>query len=113
MVSFLLFIAPAIRKAMGQTANLLPPIVKTRIDASLKSRGDRRNYLRVRVVARDGELVSVPMSSQGSGVSASPPSKQARLSRRCWWGRCRRRTFEPQRHKGHKEVFFVTFVSLW
>ena len=71
MVSFLLFIAPAIRKAMGQRSNLLPPIVQTRIDASLKSRGDRRNYLRVRVVARDGELVSVPMSSQGSGVSTS------------------------------------------
>jgi molybdopterin molybdotransferase len=71
MVSFLLFIAPAIRKAMGQTTNLLPPIVKTRIDASLKSRGDRRNYLRVRVVARDGKLVSVPMRSQGSGVSTS------------------------------------------
>jgi len=71
MVSFLLFIAPAIRKAMGQTTNLLPPIVQTRIAASLKSRGDRRNYLRVRVVARDGELVSQPMSSQGSGVSTS------------------------------------------
>lgn len=71
MVSFLLFIAPAIRKTMGQTSNLLPPIVMTRISASLKSRGDRRNYLRVRVVARDGELVSMPMSSQGSGVSTS------------------------------------------
>ena len=71
MVSFHLFIAPAIRKAMGQTTNLLPPIVQTRIAASLKSRGDRRNYLRVRVVARDGELVSLPMTSQGSGVSTS------------------------------------------
>ncbi|HEX3578149.1 MAG TPA: gephyrin-like molybdotransferase Glp [Thermoanaerobaculia bacterium] len=71
MVSFLLFIGPAIRKAMGQTTNLLPPIVQTRVAASLKSRGDRRNYLRVRVVARDGELVSHPMSSQGSGVSTS------------------------------------------
>jgi molybdopterin molybdotransferase len=71
MVSFLLFIAPAIRKAMGQTANLLPPIVMTRVDAALKSRGDRRNYVRVRVVARDRELVSLPMASQGSGVSTS------------------------------------------
>jgi molybdopterin molybdotransferase len=71
MVSFLLFIAPAIRKAMGQTANLLPPIVQTRVLASLKSRGDRRNYMRVRVAARDGELVSQPMTSQGSGVSTS------------------------------------------
>jgi len=48
-----------------------PPIVQTRIDAPLKSRGDRRNYMRVRVVARDGELVSLPMTSQGSGVSTS------------------------------------------
>ncbi|HSY51916.1 MAG TPA: gephyrin-like molybdotransferase Glp [Thermoanaerobaculia bacterium] len=71
MVSFLLFIAPAIRKAMGQTINLLPPIVRTRIAAPLKSRGDRRNYMRARVVARDGELVSQPMISQGSGVSTS------------------------------------------
>lgn len=71
MVSFLLFIAPAIRKAMGQKANLLPPIVMTRISVALKSRGDRRNYMRVRVVARDGELVSLPMASQGSGVSTS------------------------------------------
>jgi molybdopterin molybdotransferase len=71
MVSFLLFIAPAIRKAMGQTTNLLPPIVQTRIAAALKSRGDRRNYMRVRVVAHHGELVSEPMVSQGSGVSTS------------------------------------------
>lgn len=71
MVSFLLFIAPAIRKAMGQTINLLPPIVRTRVAAPLKSRGDRRNYMRARVVARDGELVSQPMASQGSGVSTS------------------------------------------
>src|SRR5438270_7091030 len=51
MVSFILFIAPAIRKSMGQTSNLLPPIVMTRISASLKSRGDRRNSVPVRVVA--------------------------------------------------------------
>lgn len=71
MVSFLLFIAPALRKAMGQKDNLTPPVVMTRIDAPLKSRGDRRNYMRVRVVARDGALVSIPMRSQGSGVSTS------------------------------------------
>src|SRR5207248_2450404 len=71
MVSFILFIAPALRKAMGQRTALLPPTVVTRVAAPLKSRGDRRNYLRVRVVARDGELVAVPMGSQGSGVSTS------------------------------------------
>jgi molybdopterin molybdotransferase len=71
MVSFILFIAPALRKAMGQRADLLPPIVTTRLSAPLKSRGDRRNYLRVRVVARGGELLAIPMTSQGSGVSTS------------------------------------------
>jgi molybdopterin molybdotransferase len=71
MVSFLLFIAPALRKAMGQTRAILPPIVMTRLMGPLKSRGDRRNYLRVRVVARDGELFAYPMGSQGSGVSTS------------------------------------------
>jgi molybdopterin molybdotransferase len=71
MVSFILFIAPALRKAMGQRGELLPPIVTTRLAAPLKSRGDRRNYLRVRVVARDGALVSEPMPAQGSGVSTS------------------------------------------
>ena len=71
MVSFLLFIAPALRKAMGQQRGLLPPIVKTRLMGALKSRGDRRNYLRVRVVARDRELLAYPMPSQGSGVSTS------------------------------------------
>ena len=71
MVSFHLFIAPSLRKAMGQIENLLPPIVRTRVSAAIKSRGDRRNYLRVRVVAQSGELVSHPMPSQGSGVSTS------------------------------------------
>jgi len=71
MVSFLLFIGPALRKSMGQTQALLPPAVQTRLAAPLQSRGDRRNYLRVRVVARDGALLSFPMSAQGSGVSTS------------------------------------------
>src|SRR2546428_2962824 len=71
MVSFLLFIAPALRKAMGQTRAILPPTVVTRLMGPLKSRGDRRNYLRIRVVARDGELLAYPMTAQGSGVSTS------------------------------------------
>ncbi len=71
MVSFILFIAPALRKAMGQKNAIFPPTVKTRLMGPLKSRGDRRNYLRVRVLARDGELLTYPMPSQGSGVSTS------------------------------------------
>jgi len=71
MVSFILFIAPSLRKAMGQRANLFPPIVSTRLMRDVKSRGDRRSYMRVRVAAKDGALVSHPMHAQGSGVSTS------------------------------------------
>src|SRR5207245_9015214 len=71
VVSFLLFIAPALRKAMVQSRALLPPAVMARRMGPLKSRGDGRNYLRVRVVARDGELLAYPMTAQGSGVSTS------------------------------------------
>jgi molybdopterin molybdotransferase len=71
MVAFLLFVAPAIRKAMGQTRELFSATVRMRVEAPLRSAGDRRAYLRVRVIARDGELVAVPMKAQGSHVSTS------------------------------------------
>lgn len=71
MVSFLLFVAPALRKAMGQTRNLFPPTVAVTLEGSLRSKGDRRHYLRVRIVVRDGGLVAIPMTAQGSGVSTS------------------------------------------
>ncbi|HVT44234.1 MAG TPA: gephyrin-like molybdotransferase Glp [Thermoanaerobaculia bacterium] len=71
MVSFLLFVAPAIRKSMGQKNNLLPPIVKANLERDLRSRGDRRAYQRVRLTTRDGELIAIPMATQGSGVSTS------------------------------------------
>jgi len=71
MVSFLLFVAPSLRKVMGQSGNVLPPIVKTRTVAAMRSTGDRRTYHRVRVVAESGGLVAHPMRAQGSGVSTS------------------------------------------
>jgi molybdopterin molybdotransferase len=71
MVSFLLFVAPSLRKAMGQSAGVLPPIVKTRLAAPMRATGERRTYHRVRVVAENGQLVAHPMRAQGSGVSTS------------------------------------------
>jgi molybdopterin molybdotransferase len=70
MVSFILFVAPAMRQAMGAT-QVLPPTVRIRTAAVLKSRGDRASYHRVEVVARNGELMAVPRTAQGSGVSTS------------------------------------------
>jgi molybdopterin molybdotransferase len=71
MVAFLLFVAPSIRKAMGQRSAILPPIANVRLAAPLRGKGDRRTYFRVRVVAMDGELVARPAPAQGSGVLTS------------------------------------------
>lgn len=71
MVGFLLFVRPALRKAMGQAPSHLDPVVTMRTTAPLRSKGDRRTYLRVRVIARDGELVAQPMQAQGSHMSTS------------------------------------------
>ncbi|HUP50108.1 MAG TPA: gephyrin-like molybdotransferase Glp, partial [Thermoanaerobaculia bacterium] len=70
MVSFLLFVAPAIRKALGETS-LTAPVVRIRTTGALKGAGDRRAYLRVRVVAREGELLAEPMRAQGSHIATS------------------------------------------
>jgi molybdopterin molybdotransferase len=70
-VSFHLFVAPALRKAMGQEGALFPPTVRARLSAPLKSIGDRRVYVRVRLSSMDGELVAQPLASQGSGSLTS------------------------------------------
>lgn len=71
LVSFTLFVAPAIRKALGQKTGLTAPIVRMETTARLKGAGGRRAYLRVHVVSRDGVLIAEPMRSQGSHVSTS------------------------------------------
>lgn len=71
LVSFHLFAAPALRKAMGQQHALYPPVVNARLKSPLKSLGDRRVYFRVHVSARDGELHAWPLASQGSGSLTS------------------------------------------
>jgi len=70
-VSFHLFVAPALRKAMGVAGEPVPQPVSTRLEAPLRSAGDRRTYVRVAVRVRDGELVSRPMATQGSGSLTS------------------------------------------
>jgi len=71
LVSFHLFVAPALRKAMGQEHGLLPPIVKARLTAPLSSSGERRVYARVHLAATDGDLLAHPLTSQGSGSLTS------------------------------------------
>ncbi len=71
MVAFHLFVAPAMRKAAGIANDPRPPIVRVRLASSVSSKGDRRTYLRARVVASGGELVAYPKMAQGSGVTTS------------------------------------------
>lgn len=71
LVSFHLFAAPALRKAMGQEDGVYPLMVPARLEAPLKSIGDRRVYFRVHVSSRDGELHAKPLASQGSGSLTS------------------------------------------
>lgn len=71
LVSFHLFAAPALRKAMGQEVGIHPSMVHARLEAPLKSIGDRRVYVRVHVSVHDGELRARPRVSQGSGSLTS------------------------------------------
>ena len=70
-VSFHLFVAPALRKAMGQEEPILPASVRARLTAPLSGAGDRRVYARVHLFASGGELHAKPLTSQGSGSLTS------------------------------------------
>lgn len=70
-VSFHLFVRPALRRYAGEEGNLFAPQVRMRTTAAMKSSGERRVYVRVRVDAVDGELIATPLASQGSGSLTS------------------------------------------
>jgi molybdopterin molybdotransferase len=65
MVSFLLFVRPAIRDALGLSPFDLPRAQVT-VEAPVRARGDRRSYVRARVRFDAGELLARPMAQQGS-----------------------------------------------
>jgi molybdopterin molybdotransferase len=68
IVSFHLFVLPALRKAMGQAHGLFHGAIEVRLTAPLKSVPDRRAYYRVRI---DADRNATPMTAQGSGVLTS------------------------------------------
>ena len=70
-VSFHLFVAPALRKALGQEGDLFPPVLRMPVATPLRSAGDRRVYVRVRIVVQEGALVAKPLTAQGSGSLTS------------------------------------------
>ena len=70
-VAFHLFVAPALRKSMGQEARLFPSVVRAQLTARIRGAADRRVYARVHVEPRDGALVATPLASQSSGALTS------------------------------------------
>ena len=70
-VSFHLFVAPALRKAMGQESQLYAPAVRAKLTAPVKGAPERRVYARVQVFSRDGALFATPLASQSSGALTS------------------------------------------
>jgi molybdopterin molybdotransferase len=71
MVAFTLFVRPAIRTALGCAQPLDVPLVRARLLAPLKTKADRRSYLRARLTLEDGRLMATAMPRQGSGVLTS------------------------------------------
>ncbi|HUS66080.1 MAG TPA: gephyrin-like molybdotransferase Glp, partial [Kofleriaceae bacterium] len=72
MVAFLLFVRPAIRTALGCAQPFDLPRATAVLDAPLKSRGDRRSYLRARASFDGaGTLRALPMGRQGSHILTS------------------------------------------
>jgi molybdopterin molybdotransferase len=68
MVSFHLFVLPALRMAMGQERGLFHGAIEVRLAAPLRSASDRRVYYRVHI---DADRIATPMRAQGSGVLTS------------------------------------------
>ncbi len=67
MVSFEIFARPALFKMLGR-ADLTRPTVEATLVDEIKSKDDRRHYLRVRVQWQDGAYRASLTGEQGSGI---------------------------------------------
>jgi molybdopterin molybdotransferase len=70
MVTFELFVRPALRRMAGDP-RLFRPRVTAHVAEALDNPGPRRGYLRVRLAAQGGRLIARPTGEQGSGILKS------------------------------------------
>jgi len=70
MVSFEMFVRPAILKMLGMTA-LARPTVEAVLMDGVKDKDERRHYLRARVEQQEGEYRAYLTGEQGSGILSS------------------------------------------
>lgn len=73
MVTFELFVRPALRRLCG-IADVAPPRVCGRLSAPLKKSVGLTHYVRARAAFRDGALWAEPLASQTSGALRSAAS---------------------------------------
>lgn len=72
MVSFNLFVRPALRKAMGIGADrLMRPTVRATLTNDVRSTGDRLTFQRAVIVSNGDRLEATTKPAQGSGVLSS------------------------------------------
>jgi molybdopterin molybdotransferase len=77
MLSFLLFVQPSLRKALGQLPPFTAPTIPVILETAARSKGDRRTYLRAKVRYEAGKFYAQLASRQGSGVLSSMLSANA------------------------------------
>jgi molybdopterin molybdotransferase len=70
MVSFEMFVRPAILKMLGMTA-LARPTVEAVLMDGVKDKDERRHYLRARLEQHEGEYRAYLTGEQGSGILSS------------------------------------------
>ncbi|MET0405799.1 MAG: gephyrin-like molybdotransferase Glp [Cystobacter sp.] len=73
LVTFELFVRPALRRMLGHT-DVEPPRVSGRLSGELKKAPGLAHYTRVTVAWREGELWAVPLATQTSGALRSAAS---------------------------------------
>lgn len=73
LVTFELFVRPALRRMLGHT-EVAPPRVGGRLEGELRKPTGLAHYVRVTAAWRDGELWARPLSTQTSGVLRSAAS---------------------------------------
>lgn len=71
MLSFLLFVRPAIRKALSCPPPWVAPTIQVTLTTDARSKGDRRTYLRAHSYYKEGNFYAQLAPRQGSGVLSS------------------------------------------
>jgi molybdopterin molybdotransferase len=70
MVTFELFVRPVLMKMMGHT-KLFRPMVEAIMDEDFRKKKGRKNFIRVVLSSKDGEIHASPAGDQGSGILRS------------------------------------------